>query len=137
MECVRVPPEHAYLGAGAHRAEAQWSRSVLLCDTAGVGGGHNPAPCLRPGGAPLPQVAGPLALVHWWYLPDSYDEWVPAGTAPAEVEHEKRPKGPWKVGQGGQGPRRAWRAVPFCAESPLRRAGLGCWLWEAPLLHLR
>ena len=43
------------------------------------------------------QVSNGRALVHYWYLPDSYDEWVAVDTAPAEVVPERRPKGPWKV----------------------------------------
>eukprot|EP00004_Rigifila_ramosa_P021355 TRINITY_DN5665_c0_g1_i1.p1 TRINITY_DN5665_c0_g1~~TRINITY_DN5665_c0_g1_i1.p1 ORF type:complete len:897 (-),score=178.61 TRINITY_DN5665_c0_g1_i1:36-2354(-) len=38
-------------------------------------------------------------LVHWWYFPDSYDEWV----SPADVEGEDpepiaKPQGPWELG---------------------------------------
>jgi SWI/SNF related-matrix-associated actin-dependent regulator of chromatin subfamily C len=45
------------------------------------------------------EVAGGAAKVHWWYLPDSYDEWLPAAAAPADVEPELKPPGgrPWKV----------------------------------------
>ncbi|GAB4819040.1 hypothetical protein N2152v2_006086 [Parachlorella kessleri] len=43
------------------------------------------------------EVSNGRALVHFWYLPDSYDEWVAIDTAPAEVAPERRPKGPWKV----------------------------------------
>jgi SWI/SNF related-matrix-associated actin-dependent regulator of chromatin subfamily C len=45
------------------------------------------------------EVAGGAAKVHWWYLPDSYDEWLPAAAAPADVEPEMKPPGgrPWKV----------------------------------------
>jgi len=38
------------------------------------------------------------ALVHWWYLPDSYNEWLPADSAPAEVESDKKKhRGAWQV----------------------------------------
>lgn len=38
------------------------------------------------------------AFVHWWYLPDSYNEWVPADSAPAEVESDKKKhRGAWQV----------------------------------------
>ena len=39
------------------------------------------------------------ARVHWWYLPDSYDEWLPAAAAPAEIDPYLKPPGsrPWKV----------------------------------------
>lgn len=41
------------------------------------------------------EVKGKQALVHWWYYPDSYDEWLPAseveGDAPSEEPHD----GPW------------------------------------------
>ncbi|RMZ55318.1 hypothetical protein APUTEX25_003456 [Auxenochlorella protothecoides] len=40
---------------------------------------------------------GALVRVHWWYLPDSYDEWLPAAAAPEEVEPDRRPRGPWRV----------------------------------------
>ena len=45
------------------------------------------------------EVAGGAAKVHWWYLPDSYDEWLPAAAAPSEVEPDVKPPGgrPWKV----------------------------------------
>jgi hypothetical protein len=39
------------------------------------------------------------ARVHWWYLPPSYDEWVPGASAPEEVAPPARPpRGrPWRV----------------------------------------
>jgi len=38
------------------------------------------------------------AFVHWWYLPDSYNEWLPADSAPAEVESDKKKhRGAWQV----------------------------------------
>ncbi|KAK9813885.1 hypothetical protein WJX73_003291 [Symbiochloris irregularis] len=40
---------------------------------------------------------GSMALVHWWYLPDSYNGYIPADTAPEVAEPDKRIKGPWKV----------------------------------------
>jgi SWI/SNF related-matrix-associated actin-dependent regulator of chromatin subfamily C len=45
------------------------------------------------------EVKGGAARVHWWYLPDSYDEWIPAAAAPSEIEPELKPPGgrPWKV----------------------------------------
>ena len=30
-----------------------------------------------------------MALVHWWYLPDSYDELYPADQASENVEPDK------------------------------------------------
>ena len=33
------------------------------------------------------------ALVHWWYLPDSYDEWIPQAEAADVDEPDKPPKG--------------------------------------------
>jgi len=27
--------------------------------------------------------------VHWWYKPDSYDEFIPAATAPADLEPDQ------------------------------------------------
>lgn len=45
------------------------------------------------------EVRGPLARVHWWYLPDSYNEWIAASSAPGDVEADREPpKGqPWRV----------------------------------------
>lgn len=39
------------------------------------------------------------ALVHWWYLPDSYNEYVPVESAPAEVDADEVPPNgrPWVV----------------------------------------
>ncbi len=30
-----------------------------------------------------------MALVHWWYYPSSYDEWLPALEVPAAVDGEE------------------------------------------------
>jgi hypothetical protein len=51
----------------------------------------HPALCL--------QVKGGDARVHWLYLPDSYDEWIPAAAAPAPGAEPQRkpPRGPWRV----------------------------------------
>lgn len=38
-----------------------------------------------------------MALVHWWYTPDSWNGYIPADTAPEIAEPDKRIKGPWKV----------------------------------------
>lgn len=35
--------------------------------------------------------------MHWWYLPDSYDEWISSGTAPESLEPDHGAFGPWKV----------------------------------------
>ena len=39
------------------------------------------------------------ALVHWWYLPDSYNEFVPYGSAPEELDADEVPPSgrPWMV----------------------------------------
>eukprot|EP00887_Chlorella_sp_A99_P002369 scaffold10.g2369.t1 len=63
-----------------------------------------------PGGAPqegpssepleyrVLEVRGGLALVHWRYLPDSYDEWVPAAQVDiSKAGPEKKARGTWKV----------------------------------------
>ncbi|PRW57272.1 SWI SNF complex [Chlorella sorokiniana] len=48
--------------------------------------------------ARLLEVQGSQAKVHWWYLPDSYDEWVPAAATPGAAEALRRPpRGPWHV----------------------------------------
>ena len=40
-----------------------------------------------------------LSRVHWWYLPDSYNEWVPIHAAPSEVDPDVAPPNskPWYV----------------------------------------
>jgi hypothetical protein len=45
------------------------------------------------------QVKGGDARVHWLYLPDSYDEWIPAAAAPAPGAEPQRkpPRSPWRV----------------------------------------
>lgn len=40
---------------------------------------------------------GGLVRVHWWYLPDSYDEWIPAMSAPEELQPDRPRRGPWRV----------------------------------------
>jgi hypothetical protein len=44
---------------------------------------------------------GPQARVHWWYLPDSYEEFISCDAAPTELETDvvDRLEGapPWKV----------------------------------------
>ena len=41
---------------------------------------------------------GAKALVHWWYLPDSYDEWMSKEDAPDQLQLDAPPSsGPWKV----------------------------------------
>ncbi|KAK9817370.1 hypothetical protein WJX74_007089 [Apatococcus lobatus] len=37
------------------------------------------------------------ALVHHWYLPDSYDEYIPNDVAPNVDEPDKQVRGPWRV----------------------------------------
>eukprot|EP00210_Caulerpa_lentillifera_P002940 g2807.t1 len=36
-------------------------------------------------------------LVHYWYYPDSYDNWMPAEVAPENLEPDHKAIGPWKV----------------------------------------
>ena len=36
-------------------------------------------------------------FVHYWYFPDSYDNWMPADVAPENLEPDHKPIGPWKV----------------------------------------
>ncbi|KAK3247460.1 hypothetical protein CYMTET_43039 [Cymbomonas tetramitiformis] len=43
------------------------------------------------------QVKGGQALVHWWYFPDSYDEWVSEDDIAGDAEDETKPDGPWIV----------------------------------------
>eukprot|EP00803_Ostreobium_quekettii_P007065 evm.model.scf_1407.2 EVM.evm.TU.scf_1407.2 scf_1407:7799-21268(+) len=35
--------------------------------------------------------------VHWWYLPDSRDQFIAAENAPEDLEPDRIPIGPWKV----------------------------------------
>lgn len=44
---------------------------------------------------------GDSALVHYWYLPDSYDEYIPREVAPSRLELDKQVTGPWKVSVSG------------------------------------
>lgn len=44
-----------------------------------------------------PQIKGGHARVHWLYLPDSYDEWVPASAAPPPTPARRPPRGAWHV----------------------------------------
>ncbi len=38
--------------------------------------------------------------MHWWYLPDSYDEWISKEYAPDQIQLDVPPSsGPWKVGE--------------------------------------
>lgn len=43
------------------------------------------------------EVAGPHALVHWWYHPDSYDSWIPSADVQGDPEPEAVIQGPWHV----------------------------------------
>ena len=55
-----------------------------------VKGGKNAAPVIN----------FPLALVHWWYFPPSFDEWMPASDVAGEAEndlHSRPPNRPWAV----------------------------------------
>lgn len=38
-----------------------------------------------------------MALVHWWYYPDSYDSWIPAAEVQGETEEDEEHSGPWHV----------------------------------------
>ncbi|KAK2079995.1 hypothetical protein QBZ16_002390 [Prototheca wickerhamii] len=40
---------------------------------------------------------GGVVRVHWWYLPGSYDEWLPAAAAPEELQPDRPRRGPWRV----------------------------------------
>lgn len=47
---------------------------------------------LIPGKEPdfqVPIFRGVEVRVHWWYKPDSYDEFIPAATAPADPEPDQ------------------------------------------------
>jgi hypothetical protein len=45
------------------------------------------------------RMRGHKSYVHWWYLPDSYNEWIDASVAPPTLEPdaEHMVKGPMKV----------------------------------------
>lgn len=40
---------------------------------------------------------GPLVLVHWWYYPDSFDEWLPQKQQFADPEEAPEHTGPWRL----------------------------------------
>eukprot|EP00240_Pyramimonas_obovata_P013389 CAMPEP_0118928874 /NCGR_PEP_ID=MMETSP1169-20130426/6023_1 /TAXON_ID=36882 /ORGANISM="Pyramimonas obovata, Strain CCMP722" /LENGTH=253 /DNA_ID=CAMNT_0006870949 /DNA_START=78 /DNA_END=836 /DNA_ORIENTATION=- len=44
------------------------------------------------------EIQGNKALVHWWYWPDSYDEWIPVDNISGDPEaDEEPPSGAWTV----------------------------------------
>jgi SWI/SNF related-matrix-associated actin-dependent regulator of chromatin subfamily C len=45
------------------------------------------------------QIQGPKALVHWWYWPDSYDEWIPVDNISGDPEEDEEPPAQWTVYQ--------------------------------------
>lgn len=46
----------------------------------------------------LPLCRGEQAFVHWWYLPESYDEYVPRESVPDQLQLDIMPgSGVWKV----------------------------------------
>lgn len=38
-----------------------------------------------------------LALVHWWYYPDSYNTWLPINEVEGEADPVPARQGPWVV----------------------------------------
>jgi len=87
---------HTVTKLGAELAHAEDAPGVthVICPNGPTGDPDDGQEYLR-----TLEVAGGAAKVHWWYLPDSYDEWLPAAAAPADVEPELKPPGgrPWKV----------------------------------------
>jgi hypothetical protein len=55
-------------------------------DDGGGGGGGMTA---SSGGNGRRKATRKMALVHWWYHPSSYDEWLPASEVPAAVDGEE------------------------------------------------
>ena len=45
------------------------------------------------------EIDGDMAKVHWWYLPDSYNEWIPIHAAPTDIDPDVVPphSRPWQV----------------------------------------
>eukprot|EP00241_Pyramimonas_parkeae_P018825 CAMPEP_0114314792 /NCGR_PEP_ID=MMETSP0059-20121206/22059_1 /TAXON_ID=36894 /ORGANISM="Pyramimonas parkeae, Strain CCMP726" /LENGTH=401 /DNA_ID=CAMNT_0001440081 /DNA_START=111 /DNA_END=1313 /DNA_ORIENTATION=+ len=44
------------------------------------------------------EIKGQKALVHWWYFPDSYDEWIPVQNISGDPEEQEAPsQGPVTV----------------------------------------
>lgn len=43
------------------------------------------------------RTKGPLALVHWWYYPDSYDNWIDANEVQGDPETDSAQKSVWKI----------------------------------------
>jgi len=37
------------------------------------------------------------SLVHWWYYPDSYDNWLPNSDVVGETEPDQEHQGVWYV----------------------------------------
>mmetsp|Transcript_25817 Transcript_25817/g.62195 ORF Transcript_25817/g.62195 Transcript_25817/m.62195 type:complete len:936 (+) Transcript_25817:88-2895(+) len=43
------------------------------------------------------KIKGNRAKVHWWYFPDSYDEWLSQNDIQGDPEPPRRPEGAWRV----------------------------------------
>lgn len=54
---------------------------------------------LPKGGDSTEASEGPLAMIHWWFWPASYDEWLPANDVSQVIEPEatRQPGSPWVV----------------------------------------
>ena len=55
----------------------------------GGGGGGGGGTTASSGGNGRRKATRKMALVHWWYHPSSYDEWLPASEVPAAVDGEE------------------------------------------------
>ena len=58
-------------------------------DDGGGGGGGGGGTTASSGGNGRRKATRKMALVHWWYHPSSYDEWLPASEVPAAVDGEE------------------------------------------------
>ncbi|KAL4441240.1 hypothetical protein ABPG77_011477 [Micractinium sp. CCAP 211/92] len=105
---VRTPCVYVHPACGATAPKLQEAVRGLKGEVAQSEGASNVTHVVHPFGeagdpdkggryARTLEVKGALARVHWLYLPDSYDEWVPAGAAPPAAPPRRQPRGPWHV----------------------------------------
>ncbi|KAL3811825.1 hypothetical protein ACHAXA_004252 [Cyclostephanos tholiformis] len=81
-------------GKSSHDSEKKFLRTLAVVDAPlsddddddDDDGGVGSTPS---GGYTRRKATRKMALVHWWYHPSSYDEWLPASEVPAAIEGEE------------------------------------------------
>lgn len=96
-------PEAAVVGgAGGGGMTAVATTNEGAAPAAPLAGGDGSASAAAPA-VPVEyrvlQVQGGQARIHWRYMPDSYDEWVPAASVDTSkaAPEQRPPRGPWRV----------------------------------------